>query len=138
MVRKGPTTESSSQVSFRSDSEKTGLLIDTSLGSDAGNYAWGPIQDLVEVAIQHPEVSDDPKPTALFLDFGESSLDFQLRAWTVSDQFQRVSSELRVAVTRALKQAGIEIPFPQRDLHLRSIDEGVSLPAVRAAQEEES
>ena len=70
----------------------------------------------------------NPKPEALFLDFGESSLDFQLRAWTAAGRHLRVSSDLRVAMAQALKEAGIEIPFPQRDLHLRSVD-GRECPA---------
>lgn len=80
---------------------------------------------LVETTMEHPEVLDDPAPAALFLGFGDSSLDFQVRAWT-RDDFVRVSSELLVAVNDALVDAGIEIPFPQRDLHLRSVDGGVA------------
>jgi potassium efflux system protein len=49
--------------------------------------------------------------------FGESSLDLELRCWT-SEDFVRVGSELRVGVNRALADAGITIPFPQRDVHL--------------------
>jgi small-conductance mechanosensitive channel len=79
------------------------------------------IDILVGVASDHPEVLSDPEPAALFLGFGGSSLDFQLRAWTRTDYVQ-VSSDLLVAVNSALADAGIEIPFPQRDLHLRSVD----------------
>jgi small-conductance mechanosensitive channel len=64
-----------------------------------------------------------PEPSALFLRFGESSLDFQLRAWTGrSETWREVSSQLAIAINRALAEAGIVIPFPQRDLHLRSVD----------------
>jgi small-conductance mechanosensitive channel len=83
------------------------------------------IDILVGVASNHQDVLDDPSPAALFLGFGASSLDFQLRAWTRTD-FVRVSSDLLVAVNQALVDAGIEIPFPQRDLHLRSVDERVA------------
>ena len=59
----------------------------------------------------------------MFLAFGESSLDFSMRAWTADfDDFFRVKSDLAVAVHAALAQAKIEIPFPQRDLHVRSVD----------------
>lgn len=75
---------------------------------------------LLDVARDHPEVLDDPEPAGLFTGFGQSSLDFELRAWTTED-FVRVSSDLRVAINRRLAEAGIEIPFPQRDLHLRSV-----------------
>ena len=80
---------------------------------------------LVEVGENHPDVLDDPQPAVLFLGFGDSSLDFQLRAWT-RDDFFRVSSELLIAMNAALVDAGIEIPFPQRDLHLRSIEGSVA------------
>jgi len=76
----------------------------------------------VGVANEHPEVINDPEPAALFRGFGDSSLDFQLRAWTRGDYVQ-VSSDLLVAANTALAEAGIAIPFPQRDLHLRSVDE---------------
>jgi len=79
------------------------------------------IDILVGVANDHPDVLSDPEPAALFLGFGDSSLDFQLRAWTRTD-YVRVSSDLLVAMNNALVDAGIEIPFPQRDLHLRSVD----------------
>ncbi len=78
---------------------------------------------LIEVARGHPELLADPPPVALFLGFGESSLDFELRAWTANyGVWVRIRSELALGVHDALKRAGIEIPFPQRDLHLRSVD----------------
>jgi small-conductance mechanosensitive channel len=59
---------------------------------------------------------------ALFTDFGESALQFQLRFWTMKfDGWPVVASDVRVAVARALAEAGIEVPVPQRDLHLRSV-----------------
>ena len=64
-----------------------------------------------------------PEPAALFKGFGDSSLDFELRVWIADfNQGMRVSSELRLAINKALAEAGIEIPFPQRDLHVRSLD----------------
>ena len=77
---------------------------------------------ITEVAKTHPDVLSDPVPVTLFFGFGDSSLDFSLRAWTGQyDEGLRIRSELAVAVNRALAEAGIEIPFPQRDLHLRSV-----------------
>ena len=89
---------------------------------------------LVEMLKEHPEVLDDPEPAVLFLGFGDSSLNFQLRAWTRTD-YIRVSSELLVSVNDALADAGIEIPFPQRDLHLRSVD-GSAADALSANSHE--
>lgn len=50
--------------------------------------------------------------------FGESSLDFMLRAWTPVDTYIQVASDLRVSIAEAFESANIEIPFPQRDIHL--------------------
>jgi small-conductance mechanosensitive channel len=75
------------------------------------------------VAVANPDVLSDPAPQALFRGFGDSSLDFELRVWTaVFDQFARVQSELNVAVDAVLCAEDIEIPFPQRDLNLRTVD----------------
>jgi small-conductance mechanosensitive channel len=79
------------------------------------------IELLLEVAQSHPDVQEDPEPRVVFTGFGDSSLDFQLRCWVASFEYAiSAGSELRVAITRALEDADIEIPFPQRDLHIRS------------------
>jgi small-conductance mechanosensitive channel len=65
---------------------------------------------------------DEPAPQVIFKGFGESSLDFLLRAWVENnDLWVAIQSDLALAVNRRLAERGIEIPFPQRDLHLRSI-----------------
>jgi potassium-dependent mechanosensitive channel len=77
---------------------------------------------LQEVAENTPGVCRDPLPAVLFMGFGESSLDFSVRAWTDDfDQWLAIRSEMAIEIHRALSEAGIEIPFPQRDLHLRSL-----------------
>ena len=79
---------------------------------------------LVQCAIDHDQVIDNPAPKAMFMDFGASSLDFQLRVFLKDiDNCTTVASDLRFAMFRELKKAGIEIPFPQRDLNIRNIDE---------------
>ena len=88
---------------------------------------------LLDVAGRHPDVLDDPAPGVPFMNFGSSSLDFELRCWTVED-FVRVGTELRVEITRTLAAHGIEIPFPQRDVHLRSAETGgQKLPGEEAS-----
>ncbi len=64
----------------------------------------------------------DPAPAAFFLGFGESALNFELRFWSDHETWFQLKSDVAVGVARALREANIEIPFPQRDLHLRSID----------------
>jgi small-conductance mechanosensitive channel len=82
---------------------------------------------LLEVATANDKILTSPAPDALFQGFGDSSLNFKLRAWTADyERWVQVSSDLNVAVNRALKEAAIEIPFPQRDLHVRSISEGAA------------
>jgi small-conductance mechanosensitive channel len=77
---------------------------------------------LLQVADQHPGVLKNPKPDALLLEFGDSSLNFMLRVWT--RQYATtpgiLRSELNFMIIKAFKERDIEIPFPQRDLHIRS------------------
>lgn len=78
---------------------------------------------LLKCAEEHPSVLREPAPRAYFQDFGASSLDFELRAYISNvDVSLATRSDLRFAIHKGLKEAGIEIPFPQRDVHLRNID----------------
>jgi potassium-dependent mechanosensitive channel len=82
---------------------------------------------LVRVAESHPGVLLARPPTAFFLGFGESALRFELRFWCAQqDVWFELQSAMTVAVSKALQEAGIEIPFPQRDLHIRSMDSSVA------------
>jgi small-conductance mechanosensitive channel len=77
---------------------------------------------LTKVAQQQPDAMSDPQPVVLFTGFGESSLDFSVRFWTRDAATAVVArSEAGAAISEALEAEGIEIPFPQRDLHLRSV-----------------
>jgi len=89
-------------------------------------------QLMSDVVNNHPDVMQDPKPTVFFIGFGESSLDFEIRVF-VRERVMRmpVQHELYMTLERALSDADIEIPFPQRDLHLRSLDPGVNLGSNR-------
>jgi small-conductance mechanosensitive channel len=77
---------------------------------------------LLEVANANPGVLKTPPPDVLFKDFGDSSLDFNLRVWTsqYSDTPFVLKSQLYYSIFEKFKQHGVEIPFPQRDLHLKS------------------
>ena len=79
-------------------------------------------QLLVEVAGEHPNVLKEPKPELFFSGFCDSSLDFELAVWTaeMSSKPRRFRSELYYAIEKKLRENGVEIPFPQRALHLRS------------------
>jgi small-conductance mechanosensitive channel len=77
---------------------------------------------VLEVLHSHPGVLDEPKPDLWFEGYGDSSLDFNLAVWT-SDYIQRpgvFKSELYYAIFKKFGEHKIEIPFPQRDIHLKS------------------
>jgi small-conductance mechanosensitive channel len=96
------------------------------------------LEILERVARGHDEVLEDPAPEILFRTFGTSSLDFELRAWTESPRgFLPVMSDLAVAINDAFREAGIEIPFSQHDLHLRNAPEvaGAVADALRGRAE---
>ena len=82
---------------------------------------------LLEVADSNPRIMKDPRPEAFFLGFGESALNLELRFWAAQSIWFELKSEVGLAVFRALRHAGIEIPFPQRDLHVRSIESALQL-----------
>jgi small-conductance mechanosensitive channel len=81
---------------------------------------------LTEAGEQHPEVLKIPKPSPLFVQFGASSLDFELRVWISNvDNRPRIKNELLLYIDRRFREEKIEIPFSQHDLHIRSVSAGV-------------
>ncbi len=78
-------------------------------------------ETLLTVAIEHPQVLDRPAPSVEFRDFGDSSLNFELEVWTREARYlPELTSDLRFHIWDALKAKNISIPFPQRDIHIRS------------------
>jgi small-conductance mechanosensitive channel len=77
---------------------------------------------LIEVADMNPGVTQDPRPDVLFDEFGDSSLNFILRVWTsdYSDKPRVLKSQLYYEIFRKFKENNIEIPYPQRDVHIKS------------------
>ncbi len=103
--------------------------IDLPVGVNYGAAPQQVIELLETVARANPRVLQEPPPQSLFLGYGDSSINFELRAWT--DQFtnwQRIRSELASAVYAAVYAAGLSFPFPQREVRLlRDPEAGVSL-----------
>jgi small-conductance mechanosensitive channel len=96
--------------------------LDVNVGVAYGTDPRRVIDLLLDVARSTEGVAQQPEPLAVFVGFGASSLDFTLRAWTNNfAEWVRIRSELTLRVNAAIVAAGIEIPFPQQDLHLRSI-----------------
>jgi small-conductance mechanosensitive channel len=88
-------------------------------GSDCQKAA----EILVQVAMDNKRVLSEPKPKAWFNEFGDSSLNFMLLFW-IPNAVEKydVISEINYAIDAGFRKNGIEIPFPQRDLHLRSTE----------------
>lgn len=99
------------------------LRVTVKVGVAYGSDTQRVCEVLAEVAEANRRVARDPAPQVLFMAFGDSSLDFELRVYVrqLEDRLP-AGHELHMAVDQALRAAGIEIPFPQRDLHLRSVD----------------
>jgi potassium-dependent mechanosensitive channel len=95
--------------------------IDVAVGVAYGTPPEKVMETLLSVARGHKEVLTEPAPVALFMGFGDSALRFELRVWTDRfDLWLLTQSQLSVAVYDALRTSGIEIPFPQREVRLRS------------------
>jgi small-conductance mechanosensitive channel len=77
---------------------------------------------LMEIATSNPHVLAHPQPETLFLGFGESSLNVELRFWAAQSVWFELKSQISMAILESFRNAGIEIPYPQRDLRVRSID----------------
>jgi small-conductance mechanosensitive channel len=96
------------------------VLVGVAYGSDPEQV----METLRRAAEEHDQVLRWPEPTVEMTGFGESALEFRLRCWAQVDRWLGVSSDLHVAIVRALGRAGVTIPFPQRDLHVRSMPPG--------------
>ncbi|MCH8485838.1 MAG: mechanosensitive ion channel [Candidatus Cyclonatronum sp.] len=76
-----------------------------------------------ESALAHPETMDDPEPTVLLRNFGDSAWEMLLLCWVPDPKRQyKIASDIRCDLVRRFRENNIEIPFPQRDLHLRSAE----------------
>lgn len=80
---------------------------------------------LADCVEKHPKVMTDRKPFARLVDFGDSALNFEVFFWS-EDLFgvEQVKGDIRIAIVKAFKEHQVVIPFPQRDLHLKTSDIG--------------
>ncbi|MDH3342704.1 MAG: mechanosensitive ion channel, partial [Gammaproteobacteria bacterium] len=83
---------------------------------------------LLKIAVENEFVLEDPEPEAFFAGFGESTLDFELRVFLPTSDL-RISTRhnLLMQIDKAFREENIEIAFPQRDIHIRSLAESSSL-----------
>jgi potassium efflux system protein len=110
------------------------VKVGVAYGSDVAK-----VRDILEsIGRDHPEVITDgraPAPRALFMGFGDSSLDFELRVRVqrIERRFS-IMSDINFSLDEAFREAGITIPFPQRDLHIVSYPEQAAPAAKRKKQ----
>ncbi len=104
--------------SFSGDKLRMHVEIGVAYGSDVDKIT----EVLMEVALSHEKILKSPPPTVVLKSFGDSSLNFNLRIWTQELWFFDILlSELRYEIVRKFKEHGVTIPFPQRDLHLKTV-----------------
>ena len=104
------------------------IRVGIAYGSDTQRAA----EILLRLAKNHPNVLDDPPPGVSLESFGDSALNFVLRCFLPNlDGRGTVIHELHMAIDREFREAGIEIAFPQQDVHVRSID--LPLPIFQSA-----
>ena len=94
------------------------LPVGVAYGSDVNKVR----EALIAAGKSNSHVLPDPAPSVFLKQFGESSIDFELVVWSseMSHRPSRFKSDLNFAIEEKFREAGIEIPFPQRDLHFRS------------------
>jgi len=97
------------------------------------SYADDPeqaMQIMLECAFASPRVQHDPMPLCRLMEFADSGIQLELRIWILDPEngLGGVRSEVNLAIWRAFKQAGITIPFPQRDVHIRSAPASTVIP----------
>ena len=94
------------------------LPVGVAYGSDVNKVQ----EALIAAAREHSATLNDPEPTAFLEKFGDSTIDFELVVWTqeMSYKPRRFRSDLNYLIYKHLTAAGVEIPNPQRDLHIKS------------------
>ncbi len=104
--------------SFSGDKLRLHINVGVSYGSDVDRVT----EVLMEVATNNEKVLKSPPPTVILKEFADSALVFNLRIWT-NDLwfFDLLLSELRYEIVRKFRDSDITIPFPQRDLHIKSV-----------------
>ena len=100
------------------------IKVGVAYGSDTDKVKYI-LQSIAEENDMVVKDGSSPNPIVLFKGFGDSSLDFELRVHLYNvDQRLSTISDINFAIDRAFREEGIEIPFPQRDLHVKTLPEG--------------
>ncbi|WP_420581665.1 mechanosensitive ion channel family protein [Reichenbachiella sp.] len=92
-----------------------------SVGVAYGSDVKKATQLIEQAAANHPEVAKKPKPFGRFINFGNSSLDLEIRFWSKNMwEIESIKSDIRFEINELFNTNGIEIPFPQTDIHIKS------------------
>jgi len=103
--------------SFKDKRMRRSLDVGVAYGSDIDLVQ----KTLLDIALKTRGVLKYPRPDVLFMDHADSALKFRLRIWVMVDDYWRVPSQIRCDIDRQFRELAIEIAFPQRDLHIRTI-----------------
>lgn len=117
-IPNGNLTNSVIENFSTADKRRVDILFSTSYDSDVEQVK----SILMEVVQNHSMVLQDPEPMARLSEHGPSSLVFSVRAWCKTDDFWTVKFDLVEGVKKAFDEKGIEIPYPQMDVHIDSKD----------------
>jgi len=112
--------------SFKDKRLRRNIDIGVAYGSDIDLVQ----KTLLDIARDTPDVLKYPQPDVLFTDHADSALIFRLRLWLYVQDFWAVPSLVRGEIDRRFRQLGVEIAYPQRDLHIRTMPGEKSLPGL--------
>jgi small-conductance mechanosensitive channel len=125
-----PNTEFISQRVINYSHGEQKIRVDMSVGVSYDSDVNKVVQALNEVAAENDEILKSPKPVVHLRNFGDSAWDLELRVWIPNPKHHpRIRSQVNFAIVDKFREYGIEIPYPQRDLHVRS---SVTLPVGQA------
>jgi small-conductance mechanosensitive channel len=104
-------------INWSHNDRKTRFKID--IGVAYGSDVEKVTEILLKCAAEEKKVTQRPEPFVRFNDFGDSSLDFQLYFWTTENfAVENIKSNIRYKIDKYFRESGVQIPFPQRDVHI--------------------
>lgn len=108
------------------------IAVGVAYGSDVNHC----LALLLKIAREHPKVLFYPEPSSYFVNFGASSLDLILRFWVREyNDAMDITSDIRLKINDVFAEEGIEISFPQLDVHMRNADDAALPPAAAVAED---
>lgn len=93
--------------------------VDVNVGVSYDSDLSKPIQVALDMMKNNPLVLSDPAPGIVTTELADSSVNFQLRPWTKTEDYWTVKGEITNGIFEAFKREGVEIPYPQVDVHMK-------------------